>query len=132
MKAADVKVFKTALESLRARLRGDVSTMADAALRKTRSEASGDLSSMPIHMADIGSDAFEQEFTLSLMASEEGTLEQIEHALDRIRARTYGTCEDCNGVIAKKRLEAIPFAALCIRCAEKLEQGTGGRPRQPR
>ncbi|MFM8952040.1 MAG: TraR/DksA family transcriptional regulator [Planctomycetaceae bacterium] len=132
MKAADVKVFKTALESLRARLRGDVSTMADAALRKTRSEASGDLSSMPIHMADIGSDAFEQEFTLTLMASEEGTLEQIEHALDRIRAKTYGTCEDCNGVIAKKRLEAIPFASLCIRCAEKQEQGIGGRPRQPR
>lgn len=132
MKAADVKVFKTALESLRARLRGDVSTMADAALRKTRSEASGDLSSMPIHMADIGSDAFEQEFTLSLMASEEGTLEQIEHALDRIRSRTYGTCEDCGGVIAKKRLEAIPFASLCIRCAEKQEQGHGVRPRQPR
>ena len=132
MKAADVKVFKTALESLRARLRGDVSTMADAALRKTRSEASGDLSSMPIHRADIGSDAFEQEYTLSLMASEEGTLEQIEHALDRIRARTYGTCEDCGGVIAKKRLEAIPFASMCIRCAEKMEQGNGGRPRQPR
>lgn len=132
MKAADVKVFKTALESLRSRLRGDVSTMADAALRKTRSEASGDLSSMPIHMADIGSDAFEQEFTLTLMASEEGTLEQIEHALDRIRAKTYGTCEDCNGVIAKKRLEAIPFASMCIRCAEKMEQGNGGRPRQPR
>ena len=132
MKAADVKVFKMALESLRARLRGDVSTMANAALRKTRSEASGDLSSMPIHMADIGSDAFEQEFTLSLMASEEGTLEQIEHALDRIRGKTYGTCEDCGGVIAKKRLEAIPFASLCIRCAEKQEQGFGSRPRQPR
>ena len=52
--------------------------------------------------------------------------------LDRIRGRTYGTCEDCNGVIAKKRLEAIPFASLCIRCAEKQEQGFGGRPRQPR
>ena len=87
---------------------------------------------MPIHMADLGSDAYEQEFTLSLMASEEGTLEKVEHALDRIRSRTYGTCEDCGGVIAKKRLEAIPFAALCIRCAEKQEQPSGGRPRQPR
>ena len=131
MKAAEMKVFKTALESMRARLRGDVSTMADAALRKTRSEASGDLSSMPIHMADIGSDAYEQEFTLSLMASEEGTLEQIEEALERIRSRTFGICEECEGVISKKRLEAIPFAALCIRCAEKQEQG-GHRPRQPR
>jgi DnaK suppressor protein len=133
MKPTEMKPFKAALETMRARLRGDVETMADAALRKTRSEASGDLSSMPIHMADIGSDAFEQEFTLSLMASEEGTLEQIEHALDRIRSRSYGTCEGCGGVIAKKRLEAIPFASLCIRCAEKQEQGTaGGRPRQPR
>jgi RNA polymerase-binding transcription factor DksA len=130
MKAADLKVFKAALESMRARLRGDVATMADAALRKTRSESSGDLSSMPIHMADIGSDAYEQEFTLSLMATEEGTLDLVQQALGRIRARTYGTCEECGGVIAKKRLEAIPFAPLCIRCAEKLENG--GRPRQPR
>jgi RNA polymerase-binding transcription factor DksA len=137
MKAAEAKPFKAALESLRARLRGDVTTMADAALRKTRSEASGDLSSMPIHMADIGSDAYEQEFTLSLMATEEDTLELVEEALERIRARRYGLCEECGGVIAKKRLEAIPFAPTCIRCAEKLENGgygdgMGERPRQPR
>lgn len=132
MKATEVKAFKVALEAMRARLRGDVSTMADAALRKTRSEASGDLSSMPIHMADIGSDAYEQEFTLSLMANEEGTLEQIDQALDRIRTKRYGVCEECGGVIAKKRLEAIPFAAHCIRCAEKLEHEAPGRPRHPR
>jgi len=83
-------------------------------------------------MADIGSDAYEQEFTLSLMASEEGTLEQVEEALHRIRAKTYGFCEECEGVISKKRLEAIPFASMCIRCAEKLEESGGGRPRQPR
>jgi DnaK suppressor protein len=132
MKASETKAFKAALESMRSRLRGDVSTMAEAALRKTRSEANGDLSSMPIHMADIGSDAYEQEFTLSLMASEEGTLELIEQALDRIRTRRYGICEECEGVIAKKRLEAIPFAATCIRCAEKLEHHHDSRPRQPR
>jgi DnaK suppressor protein len=133
MKAAELKAFKATLENIRARLRGDVSMMADAALRKTRSEASGDLSSMPIHMADIGSDAYEQEFTLSLMATEEGTLEMVEQALERIRSRTFGICEECEGVISKKRLEAIPFASLCIRCAEREEQGgSGGRPRQPR
>ena len=132
LKAADIKVFKTTLESMRARLRGDVSTMADAALRKTRSESSGDLSSMPIHMADIGSDAYEQEFTLSLMANEEETLELVEQALQRIRGRRFGVCEDCGGVITKKRLEAIPFAALCIRCAEQEETGHTGRTRQPR
>ena len=132
MKAAELKAFKAVLEQLRARLRGDVMTMADVALRKTRAEASGDLSTMPIHMADIGTDAYEQEFTLSLMASEEGTLELVEQALERIRSKSFGSCEECGGVIAKKRLEAIPFASMCIRCAEKMEQGHSVRPRQPR
>jgi RNA polymerase-binding transcription factor DksA len=94
MKAAETKAFKAALQAMRARLRGDVTTMADAALRKTRSESSGDLSSMPIHMADIGTDAYEQEFTLTLMATEEDTLDLVEQALERIRARCYGTCEE--------------------------------------
>jgi DnaK suppressor protein len=85
---------------------------------------------MPIHMADIGTDAYEQEFTLSLMATEEETLELVEQALERIRDRTYGLCDECGGIITKKRLEAIPFAPLCIKCAERLENG--GRPRQPR
>ena len=82
-------------------------------------------------------DGYEQEFTLTLMATEEDTLVLVEQALERIRARCYGTCEECGGVIAKKRLEAIPFAPTCIRCAEKLENGgfgsgSAGRPRQPR
>ena len=132
LKAAELKVFRTTLEALRARLRGDVSTMADAALRHSGTEASGDLSRMPIHMADVGTDAYEQEFTLSLMANEEETLELVEAALARIKAKTFGNCEECGGVIAKKRLEAIPFAAMCIRCAEKMESGSYDRPRQPR
>src|SRR4029450_7715404 len=75
MKKSETKEFRNMLVSLRARLRGDVTAMADSALRKTRSEASGDLSSMPIHMADVGSDAFEQEFTLSLMEHDGSALE---------------------------------------------------------
>ncbi len=132
IKAAELKVFRQTLESLRARLRGDVTTMADAALRHSGSDATGDLSRMPIHMADIGSDAYEQEFTLSLMANEEETLELVEQALQRIKAKKFGLCEECGGVIAKKRLEAIPFASMCIRCAEKMENGGFDRPRQPR
>ena len=69
IKSTELRALKTSLEHLRSRLRGDVNMMADEALRKTRAEASGDLSTMPIHMADLGTDAYEQEFTLSLMAS---------------------------------------------------------------
>jgi RNA polymerase-binding protein DksA len=121
MKAAETKAFKAILQSMRARLRGDVTTMADAALRKTRSESSGDLSSMPIHMADIGSDAYEQEFTLSLMENEGAALDKIQMSLDRIEEGTYGACEECGVKIPKMRLNAIPYATHCIKCASEQE-----------
>jgi RNA polymerase-binding transcription factor DksA len=122
MKKAELKVYKVQLLALRARLRGDVDAMANAALKKTRSESNGDLSSMPIHMADLGSDNFEQEFTLSLMQTEGGTLESIETALERIEDGLYGLCDECSQPISKTRLNAIPYAPHCIKCAQKLEQ----------
>ena len=122
MKNAEMQVYKDQLLILRARLRGDVSHMADSALKKSRSEANGDLSSMPIHMADLGSDNFEQEFTLSLMENEGQALEKIEASLDRIQEGSYGTCEECGLKIPKSRLNAIPYATLCVRCAEQQEQ----------
>ena len=96
--------------------------MAEAALRKSGAEGS-EASSMPIHMADIGSDNFEQEFTLSLMESEEGTLDQIEASLERIEDGTYGQCEECGIKIPKTRLNAIPYTMLCVKCASQQEQG---------
>ena len=117
----DFKEFSELLLALRARLRGDVIAMADATLKKTRSEASGDLSSMPIHMADIGSDNYEQEFTLGLLENDEETLQLIEAAFERIDAGIYGQCEGCEGRIKKPRLRAIPFASQCIKCASASE-----------
>lgn len=117
----ETKPFKEWLIAVRSRLRGDVSAMAAGALNKTRSEAGGDLSSMPIHMADVGSDNFEQEFTLTLMATEEDTLTLVEGALERIEEGTYGICTECGARIPKARLNAIPYSPFCIRCASELE-----------
>ena len=122
MKKAELTEYKDRLVLLRARLRGDVTQLADAALKKRRSEANGDLSSMPIHMADLGSDNYEQEFTLSLMESEGGTLEKIEAALERIEEGSYGQCEECGAKIPKTRLNAIPYALMCVKCASQSEQ----------
>ena len=121
MNMADLKVYKEQLLALRARLRGDVHKMAESTLKKNRTEANGDLSSMPIHMADIGSDNFEQEFTLSLMESDEDTLSAIEAALERLEEGTYGCCEECGVKIPKARLNAIPYSTLCFRCASQQE-----------
>lgn len=121
MKKTDMKIYRDRLLALRARLRGDVNHMADAALNKSRMDGNGDLSSMPIHMADIGSDNFEQEFTLSLMQSEEDILGKIEGSLERIEEGSYGICEECGARIPKTRLNAIPYAELCVKCGERLE-----------
>lgn len=121
MKKADMQVYKERLLHLRARLRGDVNTMADIALRKSGMDG-GEASSMPIHMAELGSDNFEQEFTLSLMATEEDTIASVDEALARIEEGVYGKCTECNGVIPKLRLNAIPFTPVCIKCAEELEK----------
>jgi DnaK suppressor protein len=123
MKKADIKIYKERLLALRARLRGDVNHMADSALKQSRTQANGDLSSMPIHMADLGTDNFEQEFTLSLMESDAGILDKIEAALERAEEGTYGECEECGAKIPKTRLNAIPYATMCVKCASEYERG---------
>ena len=120
MKKAEMLAFKEKLHAIRARLRGDVTTMAEVALRKSGMEGS-DSGAMPIHMAELGSDNFEQEFTLSLMETEEVTLGRIEAALDRIHDGSYGRCVECEGAIPKARLNAIPYTPVCIKCAEAME-----------
>ena len=121
MNRLELNGYKERLVMLRARLRGDVTQLADAALKKSRTEANGDLSSMPIHMADIGSDNFEQEFTLSLMENEGAALDKIQASLDRIDEGTYGACEECGAKIPKSRLNAIPYATHCVKCASQQE-----------
>ncbi|MBN1589686.1 MAG: TraR/DksA C4-type zinc finger protein [Pirellulales bacterium] len=121
MKKDDMKVYRERLLALRARLRGDVNNMANAALHKRRSDANGDLSSMPIHMADMGTDNFEQEFTLHLMQNDEDTLSRIEIALERLEEGVYGECEMCGARIPKARLNALPYATTCVKCASELD-----------
>jgi len=121
MKKADLKNYKEQLLALRARVRGDVSQMADTALKQSRTQSSGGLSNMPIHMADLGTDNFEQEFTLSLMESDAGILDKIEAALERIEDGTYGQCEECGAKIPKTRLNAIPYATMCVKCASQYD-----------
>ncbi len=123
MKKADMQTYQDRLLALRARLRGDVDHLAESALKSGNGSASNGHPRMPIHMADIGSENYEQEFTLSLMANEESTLEAIETSLQRIRDGIYGTCEQCQGKINKSRLNAIPYTSLCIKCAESQERG---------
>ncbi|MHC2067851.1 TraR/DksA family transcriptional regulator [Bremerella sp. T1] len=120
----EAKPYHDKLRLLRARMVGDTNHLADSALKRTRSEAAGDLSKMPIHMADIGSDNYEQEFSLNLLAAEQVTLGEIDSALARIEAGEYGACVECGQRIKKSRLNAIPFTHYCIDCASERDHET--------
>lgn len=122
MAAKDIKFFKEMLLELRRRMHGDVSTIQKSATKKNRADDSDNRTSMPTHPADIGSDNFDQEFALSLAEVGSGRIREVEEALEKIENGTYGVCEECGSRITKKRLEAIPYAALCIDCANKKSQ----------
>jgi len=121
--AADTKHFKEILMEKRREILRNVTEFEDEALRKSRMDATGDLSSMPIHMADLGTDNYEQEFALGLMDSERKLLREIDNALVRLENKTYGICEGTGKPISKARLEAQPWARYCVEYARMLEQG---------
>jgi len=121
--ASDIKHFEEMLLEKRKEILRNVNEFEDEALKKSRLDASGDLSSMPIHMADIGTDNYEQEFALGLMDSERKLLREIDDALGRIEQKTYGICEGTGEKIPKARLEARPWARYCVEYARMLEQG---------
>lgn len=120
--------FQQLLLDKRREIVGDVNNIVEEALKKSRAEAHGDLSQMPIHMADIGSDNYEQEFSLELMDSERKLLKQIDQALVRMSENRYGICLGTGEAIPKPRLEAVPWAKYSISFAEKLEKGQVEEP----
>ena len=73
------------------------------------------------HPGDVGTETFEREKDMALSSNVDGLLAQIEGALAKMDAGTYGTCDRCGSPIPSARLEAIPYATLCIDCQARVE-----------
>ena len=121
MKAEESAQFKKLLLSLRERLVGKVDSMQGEALKQSRQDASGDLSNVPIHMADVGTDNYERDLMIELIQNGEESVRNIDMALEKIEEGTFGVCELCNKKINKERLKAVPYARLCIDCQREEE-----------
>jgi RNA polymerase-binding transcription factor DksA len=119
MTTTELEAYRQQLLDLGKRMERDLSGLADETLREGGGPARGNLSNTPVHPADLGSDNFEQDLTLSLMENEGQTLEEISAALDRVSKGAFGKCESCGRDIPPERLQAIPYARLCIDCARK-------------
>jgi DnaK suppressor protein len=116
----ELEHFRDLLLAKRRELVGDMSSMEREALR---SSGGSNLSTLPIHMADMGTDNYEQEFTLGLVETERKLVREINAALAKIQNGTYGICEGTGKPISKPRLEAQPWARFSIEYARHLERG---------
>ena len=119
--------FREVLLQKRRTLVGDMNGMEENAINQ---QSGGNLSSMPTHMADVGTDNFEHEFTLGLIESEQSLLQEINQALRRIEAGTYGICLGTGQRIPIARLRAKPWAKYTVKFARMIEQGQVSAPEE--
>ncbi len=122
LNAKQLREFKTILLDKRDQLTDDVERLTAEAL-KGNGQGYGDQSTMPNHMADLGSDTWEQDFTIGLIANEQHIVREIDDALERIADKTYGMCLATDQEISLARLYAKPWAKYCIEYERAREEG---------
>lgn len=110
------------LLALREKIVGEVAALQKGSLSQSPKEQSGDLSGYAIHLADLASDSYDREFTLTLASREQSALKDVDAALAKIDGGEYGRCEQCAHPIDEARLDAVPYARLCLRCKERQEK----------
>lgn len=114
----ELERYRQMLLRKRGELVGDISTMENEALRGQ----SGALSNSPNHMAEQGSEAYDQALSLDLAAADRKLIREIDDALVRITEGTYGLCQLTGKPIKAERLEELPWARYSIEAAREMER----------
>lgn len=122
LSSSTMEKYRSLLLDLRDHLIDGVNFLASDNLKRSSREVSGELSGYSLHMADAGTDNFDREFALSLVSSEQEALYEIEEALKRLEHGSFGACEICEKPIPSERLEAVPFARMCVPCQSGIER----------
>jgi len=126
----ELKKYQDLLIEVKEKIQDSLNHLEGDNLKKSQKESTGDLSGYSTHMADAASDAYDREFALNIASKEGSVLYDIDYALKRIEEKTYGLCELCEKQIGIRRLNAVPYAKLCIKCQELEEKKSTGRRRQ--
>jgi len=112
----DLNRFEALLVERRRLLLSDLQSLEDGDARDA-----SEVSAMSSHLADFGSDRAASDVSLGRRESESTEVQEIDDARERIREGSFGRCETCEKPIAKDRLEAIPYARLCLPCKKEEE-----------
>ena len=118
----ELDYFKKLILKRKERILEDIQHISDDTLKKSQKDAAGDISGYTYHMADIATDTYDREFSLSLASNERQALYELEDALKKIEEGTFGICEECKILISRTRLRAVPYTRLCLKCQEKKEK----------
>ena len=119
-----LKVFKESIEKRMEEIATDMDDLHDGIL--DNSNDGGNLSQesvFSVHMADAGTDSFEQEKNYNLMSRESDYYKNLEIALERIDDGTFGMCNFCDDLIPEERMIEVPNATKCVKCKEKDKLG---------
>jgi DnaK suppressor protein len=124
MTISDTAPFRQTLIEVRERVRSSIAHLHEENPGSLEEET-GELvsSSADNHMGDTATETFDRQMGVTLEENAETVLAAIEAALQRIEEGTYGTCTRCGGEIGHERLEALPYAELCIECKRTAERG---------
>ncbi len=125
LKQNEMEVFRSQLMLLQSRIQGDVDHLSNGAL-----DSGGGDSKSPTHMAELGTETYEQEFSIRMMENDQDVLDEIRAALIRIEEGTFGMCQSCveegrpatKAWIPKMRLKYLPYARNCIECERQRER----------
>lgn len=130
MNAGKLQHLRQELERQKGSLIHEISRLEQTGIGDTIAGSTSELSRYDNHPADLGSETFERGKDIALRDNAHVLLEAVEHAFDKMRDKTYGQCDECGNAISSERLEALPWAALCIECQREADkhQNPTGRP----
>jgi len=118
----DLEKYRVRLMQEKERLEAELQEIENRTARISESEGASELSAYEDHPADLASETFEREKDLAIGESVEGLLNQVLIALEKVDRGTYGICDACGRPIKKARLNALPFATLCLECQDRIER----------
>jgi RNA polymerase-binding protein DksA len=118
--AIDTDRFRTMLEEERSRVVAAIDNLHNEHPGSI-SDETGEEAVYDNHLADTATETYDRELDYSLEENSEHVLAEIDAALKRIDDGTYGQCTNCGKQIPEERLEARPYATLCIDCQRHRE-----------
>ena len=119
----ELKKIRAVLEAEKSRLCEENVKIEKRHSSLDESRSSGEMTDFDTeHPADFGSETFEREKDLALSENIASLLMKVDRALDKLDEGTYGKCDRCGQNISEERLEALPYAALCIKCQDAVER----------